>query len=62
LFGNHYILFNAEREIIVNYEEYRLLGFDAVSLVRTDVPGEHVACIMRVERIIELGTSVVTSN
>jgi hypothetical protein len=45
-----------------DYEERRLLGCDAVLLVRTDVSGESVTSIIRVKRFSELGTLAVTSN
>jgi hypothetical protein len=41
----------------------RLLECDAVwILLRTDVLEEHIAFIIRVERIRELGTLAITSN
>jgi hypothetical protein len=45
-----------------DYEECHLLGCDAMALVRTDVSEEHIASIIRVERISELGTLSVTSS
>jgi hypothetical protein len=46
------------------YEECRLLGrYAVVVFVRTDVPEERIASIIRVTRIGELGTTLaVTSN
>jgi hypothetical protein len=43
-------------------EEFRLLGYYAFSLVRTDISEESTASIIRVTRIGELGTLAETSN
>jgi hypothetical protein len=46
-----------------DYEECRLLGSYAERLVRTDVSEERIACIIRVTRIGQLGTTfAVTTN
>jgi hypothetical protein len=49
---------------VFSLEECCVLGFDAMwFLVRTDVSEEHIATIIRVNRIGEQGTTLaVTSN
>jgi hypothetical protein len=49
--------------IIITFVECRLLGCDAVSIVRTNISEEIIAYIIGVKRISELGTTLaVTSN